>query len=1227
MNIESLANELLQSDEFKARYPEITNAAFIDQAYVNALGRGTSMEEFAQALAELSSGATSQAAFAANLSESSEHIAVGNGHMSTNNFDVVLNEVQAERSLDKSFVLDVVRKLLGSLYDREFSDEQLDLIAQDAINGSQSLLSLATELAKDTVTPDPDPDPATNLAELSDEDFVRRVYQNAFGKEPSNSDLMLWQGHLQDGHITRGELLLLIARSVEFETNGTQQFGDGNTVTITGADSKDFYVGAQDVDEVIGDARDNRLDGTTSDRRLELSGGDGNDAVWGGSSHDTLSGGNGADYILGGAGNDVLIGGAGADDLQGGAGDDILFIDKDDLTAGHVNGGDGVDTIRVTGSEPVTLELKEHNVEAAYGGDGADTITAGAGSGNVFISAGKGNDTVTGGNGNDTLHGDFGNDTLQGGDGQDFMTGGSGDDTLRGGAGHDVLLGGSGDDVLWGGDGNDVLEGGESDTWNALHGEEGDDTYVFSRASGNTYINEYASSSTGDKILFKDMSIWDFTAHWSNGFVKIEATDVEDLDELHIYNAHTIELFEFEKDNLSFSGWFVGASEVSDDVINDTSQGNGLILAGSGNDIVHGNDGDDHLRGEHGNDTLYGGDGNDGVYGSEGDDRLFGGNGNDWLDGGSADNWDALYGGSGDDTYVVGSWSKNVVIDEEGASSSGDLILFKGIGIWDLQARWGSFEGKTFLELSENDGDLFHIYNANKIERWEFEQDGWNFAGVFIGGDGVSDDVITDTSPGNGLVIAGAGNDVVHGNAGRDFLRGDDGDDKLYGGDGDDSLFGGTGADVLWGGNGADVLEGSAGSSTGWDALHGGEGDDTYVFTKASGDTYLDEMSSSSTGDRILFRDLSIWDISAKWSSGHSRIELTHLADQDELHIYNANQIERWEFGSDNLVFSGLFLGQTATSDDEINDTSSGNGLVFAGGGNDIVYGNAGNDHLRGEGGNDTLYGGDGNDGVYGSEGDDRLFGDRGDDWLNGGSADGWDSLYGGAGNDTYVISAESGNVLVDEQQSTSNADRILFQGISLIDLSGHWHQSPDGTRRLELTDSDGDEFHIYNADKIELFDFESNGPVFEGLFVGEAEDSDDTIRDTSNGNGLVLAGGGNDVVYGDHGSDFLHGGSGNDNLHGDDGDDGLFGGSGDDVLTGGSGADEFIFHASVSQGADRITDFELGVDLIELRGATFADLTFVDTGSGTRVEWTNGSVELDGINTASLTEDQFTFL
>ncbi len=92
-------------------------------------------------------------------------------------------------------------------------------------------------------------------------------------------------------------------------------------------------------------------------------------------------------------------------------------------------------------------------------------------------------------------------------------------------------------------------------------------------------------------------------------------------------------------------------------------------------------------------------------------------------------------------------------------------------------------------------------------------------------------------------------------------------------------------------------------------------------------------------------------------------------------------------------------------------------------------------------------------------------------------------------------------------------------------------------------------------------------------------------------------------------------------------GNDRIAGGAGNDTLTGGSGADVFVFNTLAADGADIVTDFELGIDTLELAGSTYADLTFFDTGSGTRVDWANGSVELENIALASLTEDQFSFV
>ena len=111
------------------------------------------------------------------------------------------------------------------------------------------------------------------------------------------------------------------------------------------------------------------------------------------------------------------------------------------------------------------------------------------------------------------------------------------------------------------------------------------------------------------------------------------------------------------------------------------------------------------------------------------------------------------------------------------------------------------------------------------------------------------------------------------------------------------------------------------------------------------------------------------------------------------------------------------------------------------------------------------------------------------------------------------------------------------------------------------------------------------------GNDVVNANGGDDTVggaagNDQLNGgtgNDVVFGGGGADTLNGDSGNDELFGGSGADNINGGSGNDIIAGGAGNDALVGGAGADRFQFFDNF--GADTITDFEVGVDTIELYG------------------------------------------
>lgn len=89
-----------------------------------------------------------------------------------------------------------------------------------------------------------------------------------------------------------------------------------------------------------------------------------------------------------------------------------------------------------------------------------------------------------------------------------------------------------------------------------------------------------------------------------------------------------------------------------------------------------------------------------------------------------------------------------------------------------------------------------------------------------------------------------------------------------------------------------------------------------------------------------------------------------------------------------------------------------------------------------------------------------------------------------------------------------------------------------------------------------------------------EGTDGDDTLRGNS----------GNNILNGLEGNDILDGRGGNDRIIAGDGDDTIIGGGGNDTITTQAGNDVVVF-TSINHGLDRITDFEVGADKIEING------------------------------------------
>lgn len=99
-------------------------------------------------------------------------------------------------------------------------------------------------------------------------------------------------------------------------------------------------------------------------------------------------------------------------------------------------------------------------------------------------------------------------------------------------------------------------------------------------------------------------------------------------------------------------------------------------------------------------------------------------------------------------------------------------------------------------------------------------------------------------------------------------------------------------------------------------------------------------------------------------------------------------------------------------------------------------------------------------------------------------------------------------------------------------------------------------------------------------------------------GGAIAMANDGADVVHGGNGNDAIYGGAGRDVLYGDAGRDTLTGGADADTMTGGAGADTFSFgrappveryapspfDTGLGRNADHITDFQEGLDKLDLR-------------------------------------------
>ena len=1214
----ALVDALVTSDEYTTRYGDMSTAEFVTQTMLNAFGRAPSLEELNVALNSISTAADRET-FILETSESVEHLVVGNGHRSTNNFDVIMNPAQFERSLDRAYVQHLVEKMVDVAFDRDATAHELDYLSELLLSGTSNLDDLAALLLNDRgeiqgVS-------SASLLDLSGTAFVNQAFLNGLGRMPTAQEATTWVQNLSSGAITSAQFVASLAQSIDHEMIGNVHRANSMpAVTVQTATTPG--------QSLTGDSFQDKLIGTTG--------------------AETLTGNAGSDILIGNRGDDLLIGNAGNDLYLWSLGDgndtiidanaSLLATDILELTNVSSNeatfakvGNDLRITTKYTpwsrqGDSPGKLtgetitvqqqffsDTEGRGIEEILFADGVRVmIDEGPSTSAQFVGS-AGNDRLSGWALDNTIHGFDGNDRLYGGSRNDMIYGGNGQDTLYGSEGNDFLDGGLGNDSIRGGAGADTIDGGE----------------------GDQDLLSYSTSGAGVRVHLAEQTA---TGGHAEGDV------IRNIERIQGSN-HSDRLFGDAAGNELAGG--IGNDELHG------KSGRDTLLGGNGKDSLFGGNGRDSLDGGAHNDSLRGGTSNDLLLGSSGEDSLYGDDGDDTLDGGAEN--DVLEGGAGNDK-LSGDMGADTI---DGGEGDRDLLDYAAsnagvrIDLGDGSASGGHAEGDIVSNIerivgSNHNDRLIGDMIDNKLTggNGDDELHGKSGRDTLLGGDGADS------------LFGGDGKDSLDGGNHNDSLRGGTSDDILIGSSGDDSLFGDDGVDTLSGGTGDDVLDGGAGD----DRLSGERGADT--IDGGDGDSDLLDYAVSNAGVQI---DLSDGSASGGHAEGDviSNIEWILGSDHNDHLTGDGNRNELTGGGGDDQIDGAggadTILG--GTGDDTITD-GAGFDRLFGGAGHDVILGSADTD-------GDWFYGGAGNDSIVAGGGNDTLWGDDGNDTLVG-SAEA-DRLTGGAGADLFVFTGGSvvQDRIIDFTIGEDRMDVSAWGVAALADLT-----FSGSSTRIFVSDGQG---NIVRLDGISITDAQANfteadfifapppdpavagtagNDMIDGSYVdptgamindsgqtitgaGGADTilggtGDDTITDGA-GFDRLFGGAGHDVIlgsadtdgdwfYGGAGNDSIVAGGGNDTLWGDDGNDTLVGSAEADRLTGGAGADLFVFTGgSVVQ--DRIIDFTIGEDRMDVSAwgvAALADLTF--SGSSTRIFVSDGqgnTVLLDGI---SITDAQANF-
>jgi Ca2+-binding RTX toxin-like protein len=1163
LNRTQLVTDLMASTEFVSKYGTLSNAAYIIQLYDNAVGRMPTLTEFQTALTALSNSTSTRSSIALTLSESSEHIFEGIGHIRTNNTDLNIGGLEVNHALDHTYdsaaAALYVKLAYDAILDRDPTAAELTTYTNYILNGTGTESQLASTLVTSAEF-------ATKYGTLSNADFVSQLYVNTLGKVPSTAEAAPWLSLLNSGAITQGDLARTFAESYEHlvaqnvhtsylhggvgndiltGTAGNDLLdGRGGADTINGGAGVDTLTYSDSVAGVAvslaltvaqvstGDASGDILSnienliGTTFNDTLT---GDANaNTLDGGIGDDVISGGGGIDKLIGGIGNDRLIGGLGVDTLDGGVGSDRYEWSKGDgndilvESSTSVTETDTLALLDVT-STGVVLSRTGNNLIITVTATG-ETIT----DTNRFVtpSDGRGIEAISFSDGITWTLSDINSRVanITGTNGVDAITGTVGDDIIFGLGGNDAINGGSGNDTISGGGGSDTLDGGTGiDTVSYATSA----AYVVVDLQRATQGGSVVGEEFGDKLTnFENITGSNYSDYlWGNSGANIiiggGSNDPSSGDTLYGMGGDD-QLFGGAGNNDTLNGGagadlLDGGSGTNDTAdYRDSALGvNVSLITGVGTggdaegDILRGIE---NLLGSNtGNNVLIGNDlaniltgyaGNDQLIGGGGDDTLNGGSGNDTLSGGDGN--DYLSGGAGADTIDGGAGTANSV--SFGGTTGVNVNLETGVGLG------GDAQGDTYVNIQAVYGTSFDdVITGDAQANWIFAYDGNNV----IDGKGGNDSIVTGS--GNDIIIGGAGNNSINGGAGIDTASYVSsatavtvnltiaGYQLVTGTSSYDSLTnienltGSAFADTLTGDVNANVIDGGAGD----DIMNGGAGNNTLIGGAGNDWFYTGTSAETFNG-----------------GSGF-----------DTLYYYTSVAGVNINLAT-NVVSAGDAQGDSVTGIENIYGSSIGNNVLIGDLNNNYLAGFAGNDTISGGAGDDTIDAGTGTDLLDGGAGVDILYYWRSTtgvtvnlatNTVSGGEATGdtisnFEGVYGSnTGNDNLTGDANY-NIMIGYGGNdfiTGGASGDYIDGGAGTDTANYSSSTVGVTVNLNLTIAQT-----------------STGDASGDILLNIENVSGSTLADTLTGDGNA------NVIAGDSGNDWITGGAGADSLDGGAGSD-----------------------------------------------------------------------------------------